>query len=162
MEILIYPAKILRNKSKKVKNISDSQLKDLASELKRLMVEKDGLGLAAPQIGHSIRLIAINTKKGDQIFFNPKIYWRSFFRKESAEEGCLSLPDIFGTVKRHKIVWVSYFDLQGKKRKLKAAGLLARVFQHEIDHLNGKLFIDKMTKLTKGQDLLDKLLKNAK
>lgn len=158
-KIITYPNEILRKRSKKISNLRDSQIQKLAQALKELMKEEDGLGLAAPQIGSNLRLIAINTKNGDQIFINPKIYWKTFFKKEILEEGCLSVPDVFGLVKRSKKVWLKYQNLSGEKIKIMAEGLLARVFQHEIDHLNGILFIDKVKKIIKGKEILEKITK---
>lgn len=160
MEIITYPSPILRKKSTKISNLTDPRIKDLAKELLKTMKEKDGLGLAAPQIGQPIRMIAVNTKAGDQIFLNPKITLKSFFKKEILEEGCLSLPDIFGLVKRTKKVKVKYYNLEGQKIKIWTEGLLARVLQHEIDHLKGILFIDRAKVITKGKDGLEKLNPN--
>lgn len=159
LKIIIHPNESLRKKSIKIKKITDPQIKKLAKELKEIMKKEDGLGLAAPQIGYNLRMIAINTKNGDQIFINPKIYWKTFFKNEILEEGCLSVPDVFGLVKRSKKVWLKYQNLSGKKIKIKAEGLLARVFQHEIDHLNGVLFIDKVKKIIKGKEILEKITK---
>jgi peptide deformylase len=157
MEIIIYPSDILRKKSKKIRNFNDSDLKKFAEELSKTMKKADGLGLAAPQLGHNSRIIAINAKGNDKIFINPRITLRSWFRKEIGEEGCLSLPKIYGLIKRHKKIKVVYYDLSGQKKKLRAEGLLARVFQHEIDHLNGILFIDRTKNITQGDNELNKL-----
>jgi len=110
--------------------------------MKKLMLESDGVGLAAPQIGKNIRLCVINAKEGPICLINPKITKKSW-TKEWGEEGCLSIPNVFGQVKRHKKITCQYFNLSGKVLKLSAEGLLARVIQHEVDHLDGVLFIDK-------------------
>lgn len=156
LKILIHPNEILRKKSVKIKNFSDPIIQSLAKELLEIMKKENGLGLAAPQLGYNLRMIVINTKESDQIFINPKIYWKSFFKNEILEEGCLSVPNVFGLVKRAKKVWVKYYNLDGQKIKIKAEGLLARVFQHEIDHLNGVLFIDKAKEIIKGKEILEK------
>jgi len=109
------------------------------------MQKKDGVGLAGPQVGQTIRVIIINTKDGPLAMVNPKITKKSW-GKELGEEGCLSIPDFYGTLKRHKKINVIYTDKHNKKIKLAAAGLLARVIQHEVDHLNGVLFIDYIQK----------------
>ena len=106
------------------------------------MLEKDGVGLAAPQTGKNIRLCVVNTKEGPICLINPEITKKSW-KKEWAEEGCLSIPSIFGQVRRHKNITCKYIDKDKKIIKLDADGLLARVIQHEIDHLDGVLFIDK-------------------
>lgn len=110
----------------------------------KTMLKTDGVGLAAPQIGKNIRLAVINSKDGIFCLINPKLTRRSW-TSESAEEGCLSIPGVFGKVKRHKKISLTYYNQEGKKSKLTASGMMARVIQHEIDHLDGILFIDKAT-----------------
>ncbi len=144
LPIIIHPNPILRQKSAKIKKISH-KIKRLALDMEKTMLEKDGIGLAAPQVGKNLRIIAINTKDGPLLMFNPKITRKSWL-KEWGEEGCLSLPKIYGKVKRKRNVRAVYLDENGQKKKIKAEGLLARVIQHEIDHLNGVLFIDYMAK----------------
>ncbi len=109
------------------------------------MLKADGIGLAAPQVNQHIRIIAINIENYSQILINPKIIHKSW-HKDIMEEGCLSVPNIYGKVKRHKNITVEYFDRQGNHHKNKFSHLPARVIQHEIDHLDGILFIDKMIK----------------
>jgi len=152
MKIFTYPSEILRKKSKVISNPKNPEIKDFAMKLFKTMVREDGLGLAAPQVGKNIKIIAINTHAGDKIFINPRIIYKSFFKKESGEEGCLSLPGIYGLVKRHKKIIVIYTNLDGKFKTIKAKGLMARVMQHEIDHLKGILFTDKIQKFTKGEE----------
>jgi peptide deformylase len=110
------------------------------------MVKQDGVGLAAPQIGKSIQLIVIYFKESTLVIINPKIIKKSF-SKVWGEEGCLSVPDKFGEVKRHKKITIIYTNENGQKQQLAAKDMLARVIQHEIDHLNGILFIDKARKI---------------
>lgn len=143
MQIITYPNPILRQKTQEIENFSNIQ--KIIPEFVKTMIDHDGIGLAAPQIGKSIKLIAIQTKDGPEIFINPKITSKSL-KKEIAEEGCLSLPKIFGKVKRAYKITVRFQDEKGNKQKIVAKGLYARVLQHEIDHLDGILFIDKIIK----------------
>lgn len=113
----------------------------------KTMKAKDGIGLSAPQIGYNIRLITINTQNGVLIMTNPKIT-RNSWKKEWFEEGCLSVPGIYGKVKRHKKLNCIYIDKKGQKKKISAKGLLAFVIQHETDHLDGILFIDKAKEIS--------------
>lgn len=144
LSIITNPNPILREKSLKIDRtkISAKEFKALCSDMKKTMIKKEGVGLAAPQIGKNIRLIAINTKDGPIIMANPKIIKKSLI-KEWGQEGCLSIPGVFGQVKRHKKIECEYSDEAGEEKKIKAEGLMARVIQHEIDHLDGILFIDK-------------------
>lgn len=109
------------------------------------MRRSQGIGLAAPQVGVSQRLIVIAFQKEPLILFNPEISKKSF-KKESGEEGCLSVPGVFGLVKRHYKISVAALDKSEKKINFVAEGMLARVIQHEVDHLNGILFIDRIKK----------------
>lgn len=108
----------------------------------------NGVGIAAPQVSKSIQLIVVNMKDQPLVLINPKIILKSI-RKELGEEGCLSVPGVFGMVKRSKTVRVKALNQKGGKLFLKAKGMLARVLQHEIDHLLGILFIDKVVRYTK-------------
>lgn len=144
MPIIVNPNPILKKKSAEIgaKKISSEEIQELCLNMEKTMEEKKGVGLAAPQIGKNIRLIIINTKDGGVAMFNPKIAKKSL-TKEWGEEGCLSVPGVFGQVKRHKKIECKYLDKTGKEIKTRAEGLMARVIQHEIDHLDGVLFIDK-------------------
>jgi len=139
--------KILRNKSVELtdEEIKSEEIQQLIKNMAITMLKKDGAGLAAPQVGKNIRLFVVETKDGSLVFINPKITRKSF-KKEIDTEGCLSLPDIWGKVKRSYRVKVEFIDKNGNKQSLKAQGLLARVIQHESDHLDGILFIDKLEK----------------
>lgn len=139
--------KILRNKSVELtdEEIKSEEIQQLIKNMAITMLDKDGAGLAAPQVGKNIRLFVVETKDGSLVFINPKIT-RKFFKKEIDTEGCLSLPGIWGKVKRNYRVKVEFIDKNGNKQSLKAQGLLARVIQHESDHLDGILFIDKIEK----------------
>lgn len=125
------------------KDIGRPEIKRLVADMMRTMQVKDGVGLAAPQIGQHIRLIVLNTKDGPVCLFNPELIKKSL-AKEIAEEGCLSIPGVFGPVKRYKGVVCAYLDSDGEPKKMDGKGLLARAMQHEIDHLDGVLFIDKL------------------
>lgn len=141
---------LLRQKSKKVTNFNPA-LQTLAEDLVDTMREKDGLGLAAPQIGVLQRLIAIEVleDKDDPqssrlyVVVNPEIV-KSEGEEVEGSEGCISIPNWFGLVKRASRITVKGQDVKGKALRVKANGPLARVFQHEIDHLNGVLFIDRV------------------
>lgn len=150
LKIITNPNPILREKSVELEEekISSKEIKELCLDMAETMIKKDGVGLAAPQIGKNIRLIVINTKDGEIFMINPKIVKKSAL-KEWGEEGCLSVPDVFGLVKRHKKIHCQYIDLSGKITKMKADDLMARVIQHEIDHLDGVLFIDKAKEVKK-------------
>ncbi len=142
MKIIKYPNKILDKKTKKVKKPLDSEIQKLIKGIKETMEKADGAGLAAPQVGESLRICAI--QYGGEVFamINPKI--TSYSReKEINEEGCLSFPGQFFPIKRSVKVKVRYINEEGKETKKKAEGLLARIMQHEIDHLDGIVFIKR-------------------
>lgn len=147
LEIIINPNPILRKKSQNVTDILSDKIQKLIPEMIETMKIKDGVGLAAPQIGQNIRLLVVVYKDKDLVVINPKIVKKSLL-KEWDEEGCLSVPHKYGRVKRHKNIILKYLDENKKEQTLKAKGLLARIMQHEIDHLDGILFIDKAKGLT--------------
>lgn len=142
LKILKYPHPILKKRSKEIADLKDQTIAQLIPLMVKTMLEAGGVGLAAPQIGYNIRLIIVNTKEGVRPFINPVIVKKSLWR-EWGEEGCLSVSGVFGVVKRHRKVEIQFFDQYGKRFALKTSGLMARIFQHEIDHLDGVLFIDK-------------------
>ena len=143
-EIVKYPNSILRKKCEEVKEITED-IKKLGQEMMTIiMTENQGLGLAAPQIGELKRIIIVQTEKGPEVFVNPEIIKNSK-KTETGEEGCLSFPKLFLKIKRAKEAEIEALDLQGEKIKIKAEDLPARVFQHEIDHLDGILFIDRIS-----------------
>lgn len=150
-DIIHHPHPILRQKAEpvKIEHLNKKELKELLADMEATMIEKDGAGLAAPQIGISKQIVVIADRKGKNLFLiNPQITRRSW-GKIIGEEGCLSVIDdkgriIYGQVERHKRVTCQYFDAQGKKKKIQAEEPLARVIQHEIDHLEGVLFIDRL------------------
>ncbi len=145
MKILLYPDPRLSRKARPVKEITEEVCKK-AKEMLRLMYEAEGVGLAAPQVGWPVRLLVKGTsgeKTGGSVFVNPVIMHEEGESLE--EEGCLSLPGVFGNIARSETVRVVAYNLEGERLEIEAEGLEARVWQHEIDHLNGRLIIDSMT-----------------
>ncbi len=143
LKIITNPNPILRQKSVLVdtRDIKSPKFLELYNDMILTMVKKDGVGLAAPQIGTNIRLLAIHHNSKNVIIINPVITKKSWAKK-TAEEGCLSVPNVFGDVSRHKKIICQYIDMNGNKQKIIAENMLARIIQHEIDHLDGILFID--------------------
>lgn len=152
LKILTLPKeeKRLRQKSAliDIKDLTDHQFKQFVGNMIRTMKVKDGVGLAAPQVGHAIRLVTVDTKEGPLALINPSLV-KTSASKDVAEEGCLSIPGYYGAVKRHKSLVCEYIDMDGMKKKIEANGLLARAIQHEVDHLDGLFFIDKMEAVKK-------------
>ena len=133
---------ILRRKAREVKEITP-EIKRLILDMKETMEKAEGLGLAGPQIGCSVRVIIAKPDDKTIVLINPKI--KNFSRKKViAEEGCLSLPNQFYLIERPAEIKVEGLDQRAKKIKIKADGLLARIIQHEIDHLDGVLIIDRI------------------
>jgi len=153
LEIKFYPDPILRKKCQEVKEVTE-EIKNLGWNMVETMEENEGIGLAAPQVGELKRMIVVHpikersleekTLRSPQIFINPKIVKKS---KETLidEEGCLSFPGLFLKIKRAKEVKIEALNERGEKIQVRAEGLPARIFQHEIDHLDGILFIDKLS-----------------
>lgn len=148
MKILTYPNKILRKKSEliKIEEIQAKKFSKLCLDMEKSMNNNKGIGLAAPQVGQNIRLIVIKHKDGCLFMFNPEIVKKSE-KIILAEEGCLSVPKVFGQVERSFSLTCVYYNELGEKKKVNAKGLFARVVQHEIDHLDGVLFVDKISRL---------------
>ncbi len=147
MQIVHYPHPTLRHKSSPVRRV-DRQLADLVREMFELMYAANGVGLAANQVALPLRLFVVNlAAKPDEgqelVFINPVLTRPK--GSEESEEGCLSLPGLYGNVVRPKQVQVQAFDLRGSELNLALTGLLARVVQHECDHLDGVLFTDRMS-----------------
>lgn len=142
MKILNYPNPELKKKAQNVKDPLDKKIQELIPAMLKLMKESCGMGLAAPQIGESLRLCVIEYQGETYVLINPKITAHSKV-KYCAEEGCLSFPGKFIPVSRFETVQVRYLNERGEKCKIKTSGLLARAFQHEIDHLDGILFINR-------------------
>ncbi len=140
-DILHYGHVILRRKAAPVGKLDD-QVADFAARLAACLERAGGLGLSAPQIGCSLRIIAYDIGEGPQVVINPRIARSEGL--ESSIEGCLSLPGLYGDVARAQSVVVKGRDARGRPLILDAADLLARVLQHEIDHLDGILFVDRV------------------
>ena len=147
LKIFIYPSPILRLRAKEVERI-DQETLALILPMKQTMDANNGIGLAAPQVGISKRIIIVKGDKENQAFLNPKILKQSR-EKEEDEEGCLSFPGLFVKVKRAQRVEVLAVTPKGKEVKIETEGLAARIFQHEIDHLNGKLIIHRVSLWTR-------------
>jgi peptide deformylase len=165
-EILILPDKRLRLVSDPVKTI-DREIKTLVADMFETMYEAPGIGLAAIQVGVPRRVVTMDLakkedeeKKQPRVFINPEILWKSE-EKAIYEEGCLSIPEFYEEVERPAQVRVKYLDLEGREQELDANGLLATCLQHEIDHLNGVLFIDYISRL-KRERVVKKFAKAAK
>lgn len=161
LPVLQFPDPLLRKKASDVKDFDDA-LRGLAADMLETMYAEHGIGLASTQVGHPRRLIVLDVSEhGDapQAFVNPAIVATSGLTQ--GQEGCLSVPGYFDTVERHEEIRFRYFDLDGVQHEQEAAGLLAICIQHEIDHLDGKLFIDYLSPL-KRQRLRKKAEKQEK
>ena len=163
-DIIILPDKRLRLVSKPVAKITEG-IRTLVAEMFETMYEAPGIGLAAIQVGVPKRVITMDLAKKDepknpQVFINPEILWTSEERA-TYEEGCLSIPEYYEEVERPAQVKVAFLDRDGAKHELEANGLFATCLQHEIDHLNGVLFIDHLSKLKRSR-VIKKFAKAAK
>ncbi|MCS7202280.1 MAG: peptide deformylase [Dictyoglomus sp.] len=141
LKILTIENPILRKKAKKIERI-DEEVKKLAEDMLETMKSYNGVGLAATQIGKNVRLIVVNYDEKDYIFINPEI-----IKKEGENidiEGCLSIPGVEIPVKRADKILLKYQNLKGRELIMEATDLFARIIQHEIDHLDGILIIDKI------------------
>jgi peptide deformylase len=163
-KILTEPDPILRKKCEPLEKV-DIDTKKLMDDMLETMYAAPGIGLAAVQVGILKRLVVIDISKGEEkkqpiFLINPQIIHRS--KKTSVyEEGCLSLPGQFAEIERPAECTIKYIDYNGKEKDLKADGLLATCIQHEVDHLNGILFIDYLSKLKKDM-IIKKLVKQKK
>ncbi len=147
MHIIHYPHPTLRHKSKDILRV-DAELRKTISQMFELMYEARGVGLAANQVDLPLRLFVVNLEaeagKGEElVFINPIITKPKGL--DEAEEGCLSIPELYGQVKRPETVKLNAYNLSGQEFQAEVSGLLARVVQHETDHLDGVLFIDRMS-----------------
>ena len=163
-KIIIEPDTILRKTSEALEKV-DNELRGLMDDMLETMYAAPGIGLAAVQIGVLKRLIVIDIskekeKKNPLFLINPEIIFKS--KNTSVyEEGCLSLPGYFAEIERPAECKIKYIGYDGKKKEMTASGLLATCIQHEVDHLNGKLFIDYLSKLKKDM-IIKKLVKHKK
>jgi peptide deformylase len=163
-EIIKLPDPRLRLVSKPVKAIDD-EVRALVADMFETMYAAPGIGLAAIQVGVPQRVVTLDLAKKDeprhpQVVINPEILWNSEERG-TYEEGCLSIPEVYEEVERPAQVKVRYTDLDGKPHEIEANGLLATCLQHEIDHLNGVLFIDHLSRLKRDR-IVKKFAKAAK
>jgi len=165
-KVVRYPANVLRAKCRPINAVTDVH-RTLAADMLETMREERGVGLAAPQVGEDVQLAVIDVSHNPEcvsffklngearnmvehmpiVFINPQIEGGKV--KVSEEEGCLSFPDLRGQIRRSEEMKVTYQTLDGETVTIESDGLLARAFQHEIDHLNGILFIDRMTPAAK-------------
>jgi peptide deformylase len=144
LKLVLYPDPVLKKRAAEIAEIDD-RVRERAAEMLELMYEEAGVGLAAPQVGWSVRLFVMNAEleqpsEGERVFVNPRIIERGD-DEESDEEGCLSIPDIRGKVCRSSSIVISAQNLDGETIEAELSELPARVFQHEFDHLDGILFI---------------------
>ena len=163
-EIIKIPDKRLRLKSEAIKKV-DASIRKLADDMLETMYKAPGIGLAAIQVGVAKRLVTMDLSKDDderapRVFINPELSWQSD-EKATREEGCLSIPEFYEEVERPLQVKVKYLDLDGKTHEVEAEGLFATCLQHEIDHINGVLFIDHISKLKRDR-VIKKFTKEAK
>ncbi|MFC6446246.1 peptide deformylase [Shinella zoogloeoides] len=162
--LIILPDPILRQVSKPIETF-DGEVKKLADDMLETMYDAPGIGLAAIQIGVARRMLVLDVSKDGEdkkplVFINPEIVASSDARSVY-EEGCLSIPDYYAEVERPATITVRHLDRDGKEQMTEADGLLATCLQHEIDHLNGVLFIDHISKL-KREMVIRKFTKAAK
>ena len=163
-DIIKLPDKRLRLVSEPVKAIT-GDIKTLVEDMFETMYDAPGIGLAAIQVGTPKRVVTMDLAKKDepkqpQVFVNPEILWSSE-EKATYEEGCLSIPEFYDDVERPAQVKVKYLDIEGAPHEIEANGLFATCLQHEIDHLNGVLFIDHLSKLKRDR-VVKKFAKAAK
>jgi peptide deformylase len=163
-EIIKIPDKRLRLKSEPIEKI-DAGIRKLVEDMFETMYDAPGIGLAAIQLGIAKRVVTMDlSKKEDEakpyVFINPEVTWASE-QKSTYEEGCLSIPEYYEEVERPAEVKVKYLDLDGNSHEMTAKGLLATCLQHEIDHTNGVLFIDHLSKLKRDR-VIKKFTKAAK
>ncbi len=167
LEIITLPDRTLRVKSAAVERIDD-ELRKFMDSMLEAMYEAPGIGLAAIQVGVPRRVVTVDVatredeeaKPNPLFLVNPEILWRSD-EVAVAEEGCLSIPEYFAEVERPASVRVAYLDRNGKPHEIEAEGVLAVCLQHEIDHLDGRLFIDHLSKLKRDM-VIKKFAKQAR
>ena len=165
MPILIAPHPVLKAKARPVVDSDAELIRDLIPRMFATMYQAPGIGLAAPQIGQSLRMAVVDVREREEnrqpiVMINPKII-ASSPDLNIYEEGCLSLPQQFAEVTRPRIVRVQFENAQGMKEELEADGLLSTCIQHEIDHLDGVLFIDRISMLKRNM-IMRKLIKEQK
>jgi len=149
LKIYTYPDEILKRRAEAVENI-DGSVQTLIDDMVETMYAAPGIGLAAPQVGRSLRVIVVDVSGADGGYplitlVNPEIV--DHHGVMDSEEGCLSVPNYTSTIRRHASVLVRGIDRNGKEMEIEAEGLLSRALQHEIDHLDGILFVDRMSRI---------------
>ena len=148
-DIVLYPHPVLRQRARTVASV-DASVRDLVQEMFRLMREEEGAGIAAPQVGEALRIFVTEEREEEsqpaRVYINPVL---SGFdgQLEEYDEGCLSLPGIRGNIRRPPRAVIEAMDLEGRPFRLESGEFMARVWQHEFDHLEGTLIIDRMTAL---------------
>lgn len=160
MEIVTYPHPTLRQQCEEITNIDD-EIVQMADAMTETLFREEGLGLAAPQVGKPLRLIIVNVEEEFHVLLNPEIVEKGD-RTELKEEGCLSIPGPHEEVSRALNVVVRGIDLKGNEVKLEREGTPARVLQHEIDHLEGTLFIDHLSETARSMALKEYRKEKAK
>jgi len=158
-----YPDSILRKPTQPVIFPLSKEIRKLTKDMIDTVRQADGIGLAAPQVGQSVKVIIINLEKnGLPLFplYNAKIVKKGF-KKLEIEEGCLSIPGVFGNVKRPVKVTIEAQNANGEKVTFNDEGWISRVAQHEIDHTNGRLIIDLIKKYTKGEEAVKEWKKSG-
>lgn len=153
LAIVKLPTKTLHQRSVEIarENIGTPEFQTFLDDLVETMYQAQGVGIAAPQVGRNERVFAVDSKSGAEIYINPEIEMLSEAMQES-EEGCLSVPGIWGVVPRAKRIRLTALNRHGRRVEIEARGFHAIVLQHEYDHLEGVLFVDKALKTTKGSD----------
>lgn len=141
---------ILRARSKEVADISDAEIQRLIEDMQEtLTIAKNGIGIAAPQVGRNLRVFVVSPALGlNQIVFINPVITKISEKAKLMDEGCLSVPSLYGKIKRAESLKIEAFNQNGRKFKMKADGLVAQLFQHEVDHLNGILFKDNAETIT--------------
>lgn len=165
LRIRTYGDPVLRAVARPVEKITP-ELQQLARDMLQAMYAADGVGLAAPQIGKSIRLVVIDVAREESernpiVFFNPEVFPDDESDLAIAEEGCLSVPDVWAEVARPDRVTVKALDIDGQPFEMTVEGHLARAVQHEADHLDGRLFVDRISPTDRAM-LQSKLKKMAR
>lgn len=161
LDILVYPDPRLHTVAKPVKEVN-AEIKRLVEDMAQTMYAAPGIGLAATQVNHHIQLLLVDTSKTQdqlQVFINPKIIAKS--GEKEFEEGCLSVPGVYETVIRAEKITVEALDKNGKPFTIDAEGLLAVCIQHEMDHLQGKVFVEYLSPFKRGR-IKTKMLKHSR
>lgn len=156
LPILTYPNDFLRNPTEPVSFPLSKEIQKLTKDMIDTVRKADGIGLAAPQVGKSAKVIIVNLEKNGVplvALYNPKVISKGF-KKVEIEEGCLSIPGVFGMVKRPKKVTIEAQNAEGKIIEFTDEAWVSRVAQHEIDHINGVIIIDLIKKYTQGEEIV--------